>query len=66
MCVEEDSASIVMEYMSGGSLEQLFARRELTLKEKLRIIKGIAAGLYHLHSENLVCATITNLTFQRR
>ena len=54
VCLEDQSVSIVMELMSGGSLDKLLKKKKLTLEDKLLIIKGIAAGILHLHSEHLV------------
>jgi serine/threonine protein kinase len=44
-----------MEYCEKGSLDKtLSGPKAYPMKKLLRIIKGIAAGVYHLHSENIV------------
>jgi serine/threonine protein kinase len=48
--------AIVMEYCPGGSLDKLLADKQvdLTVEDQLRFIKGIAAGMLHLHASNIV------------
>jgi c-src tyrosine kinase len=47
---------IVLEYCAGGSLDVLlFDKREIISNEdKIKLVKGIAAGMYHLHKHNIV------------
>ena len=52
---------LIMSYESGGSLQEtLFPRRSggaswpATMLDRLRVLKEVATGLYHLHAVNLV------------
>jgi serine/threonine protein kinase len=50
---------LVMEYLSGGSLIDLLRKQKkrghpLDLLQKVSILKGIASGMMHLHSERIV------------
>jgi len=49
-------ASIVMEFLTGGSLDTLAYDRSIPISGArfVNIAKGIAAGLSHLHRENIV------------
>jgi serine/threonine protein kinase len=51
-----DPICIVTEYMLGGSLESLLKNDHMTfsIPALKRITAGIAAGMFHLHSENIV------------
>jgi serine/threonine protein kinase len=46
----------IIEYCGGGSLYALLRRSDkaLTQESQIKILKGIAAGMYHLHSENII------------
>jgi len=48
--------AIVMEWMEGGSLDKwVYNHKKIISKRRmLRLIHGIARGVYHLHSENIV------------
>jgi serine/threonine protein kinase len=47
---------IVMEYCAGGSLDTLLFDTNLKLSDehKIRFVRGIAAGMLHLHEHNIV------------
>lgn len=45
---------IITKFYEKGSLFNLLKERELTLVEKFKIIKGIAAGMEHLHMEKII------------
>jgi serine/threonine protein kinase len=47
---------LVMEYCGGGSLDKLLfvEQQPLSEKEKMDLVRGIAAGMLHLHSHNIV------------
>jgi serine/threonine protein kinase len=47
---------IVMEYCAGGSLDTLLfdSNTKLSDEQKLRLVRGIAAGMLHLHEHNIV------------
>jgi serine/threonine protein kinase len=48
--------SIVLEFCSGGSLYHLIHNKskKISYELALKILKGVAAGMYHLHSENVI------------
>jgi hypothetical protein len=47
---------IVLEYCAGGSLDQLLFQTNVILsdEQKIRLVRGIAAGMLHLHKHNIV------------
>jgi len=47
---------IVMEYCAGGSLDRILFDSNLKLSDehKIRLVRGIAAGMLHLHEHNIV------------
>jgi predicted Ser/Thr protein kinase len=47
---------IVLEYCAGGSLDKLLFQSNATLSDehKMRLVRGIAAGMLHLHKHNIV------------
>jgi serine/threonine protein kinase len=47
---------IVLEYCAGGSLDKLLFQTNITLsdEQKMRLVRGIAAGMLHLHKHNIV------------
>jgi predicted Ser/Thr protein kinase len=47
---------LIMEYCAGGSLDKLLYDSNVKLSDdqKMRLIQGIAAGMYHLHTYNIV------------
>ena len=53
-------ATIVMEYLAGGSLDQALkdSSRHFSDEQMLSLVKGIAAGMHHLHRENIVSGAI--------
>jgi serine/threonine protein kinase len=53
----DEPLSIVMELMSGGSLYNYLrthGRSSITMETRTKILHGIARGLLHLHSENII------------
>jgi predicted Ser/Thr protein kinase len=48
--------AIVMEFCPGGSLDKFLANKNnsLSRKEQFKLVKGIAAGMLHLHLSNIV------------
>eukprot|EP01107_Rhizomastix_libera_P017897 TRINITY_DN8829_c0_g1_i1.p1 TRINITY_DN8829_c0_g1~~TRINITY_DN8829_c0_g1_i1.p1 ORF type:complete len:802 (-),score=206.02 TRINITY_DN8829_c0_g1_i1:34-2142(-) len=57
ICDELDHKCIIMEYKSGGSLESHLSSpekmKELSEPLRIKIMKDITCGLYHLHSQNI-------------
>jgi predicted Ser/Thr protein kinase len=47
---------IVMEYCAGGSLDKLLfdSNVKLSDEDKIRLVRGIALGMFHLHKHNIV------------
>jgi len=46
---------IVTEYVENGSLwDYLASAAKIPLRQKIRFVRGIAAGMEHLHSENVI------------
>jgi serine/threonine protein kinase len=47
---------LVMEYCAAGSLDKLLYDSNVGLSndQKMRLIRGIAAGMYHLHKHNII------------
>jgi serine/threonine protein kinase len=47
---------IILEYCGGGSLDKVLfdSRQKLSEEQKLRFVRGIAAGMLHLHKHNIV------------
>jgi serine/threonine protein kinase len=47
---------LVLEYCAGGSLDKLFFVDEQPMNEtqKITLVKGIAAGMLHLHNHNII------------
>lgn len=47
---------IVLEFCEGGSLDNRLFDSDVTMtqQQKIALIKGIARGLYHLHTNNIV------------
>jgi len=47
---------IVLEYCVGGSLDKLLFQTKVTLSDghKIRLVRGIAVGMLHLHKNNIV------------
>ena len=43
-----------MEYCCHGDLNDFFVKRKLVLKDKLKIMQGIARGINYLHSQNVI------------
>ena len=42
---------IITDYLSNGSLMEYLSERTLSLRETLRLAKGVASGVSHLHTE---------------
>eukprot|EP01090_Pellita_catalonica_P019463 TRINITY_DN6644_c0_g1_i1.p1 TRINITY_DN6644_c0_g1~~TRINITY_DN6644_c0_g1_i1.p1 ORF type:complete len:677 (+),score=125.49 TRINITY_DN6644_c0_g1_i1:28-2058(+) len=56
---EKDLPCIVVPFYSGGELLSFLRLRKrerkiLTTKEQIQIAKGVAAGMFHLHKENVI------------
>lgn len=50
-----DPVCIITEFVERGSLETLLlSKEEISPDVKLKIVKGIALGMFHLHSENII------------
>jgi len=47
---------IVLEYCAGGSLDKLLFQENanISVEYKMRLVRGIAAGMFHLHKHNIV------------
>jgi predicted Ser/Thr protein kinase len=47
---------IVMEYCNGGGLDKLLVESNVKLSDeyKIRLVRGIAAGMLHLHKHNII------------
>lgn len=45
---------IAMEFLDGGSLEDLLEERALTFKESLSMLRALADALRHIHMQNVV------------
>ena len=55
MGITLEPLSVITEFMSGGSLLSYLRNNEsIELKTKYKIILGIARGMLHLHSENII------------
>lgn len=53
--MEGEFTAIVTEYVDGGSLDKLLqSDTQITTTVALTIAKGVADGMQHLHSENLI------------
>jgi tRNA A-37 threonylcarbamoyl transferase component Bud32 len=54
--VEESHTAIVLEYCGGGSLDKVLANKDriITLEQMMKWIRGIAAGMLHLHKHNVI------------
>ena len=53
----DEPLSIVMELMSGGSLYNYLrthGRSSVTMETRTKLLHGIARGMLHLHSENII------------
>lgn len=56
VCLDEDNTSIVSQFYPQGSCYKVFLRdrRDVSWKELLKVVKGAAAGILHLHAENYI------------
>jgi predicted Ser/Thr protein kinase len=47
---------IILEFCVGGSLDKLLfdSNEKISDEHKMRLVRGIAAGMYHLHKHNIV------------
>lgn len=56
VCLDEDSVSIVSQFYPQGSCYKVFLkdRRDVTWLQLLKVAKGAAAGVMHLHAENYI------------
>ena len=51
---------IVTDYMASGSLDKYLKEREPDAASVINFCKGIAAGMMHLHLENIVVSIYDN------
>jgi serine/threonine protein kinase len=59
VCQKADKLYVVMEFLPGGSLEDVLHRKKsrgksFTAKEKVKLASGIASGMIHLHAEKIL------------
>lgn len=56
VCLDEAQTSIVSQFYAQGSCYKVFLRdrRNVPWKDLLKVVKGAAAGILHLHAENYI------------
>ncbi len=65
---EADKKLIFMEFCELGNLREFYRRRELSVSEKVELMRQIATGIQHLHSHGIIHRDITpeNILVQKK
>jgi len=56
ICLERPDPILVLEYLEGGTLQQLLYNQDVKISDddKIKLVIGIAQGMLHLHKKNIV------------